>query len=112
MHQKRAQESNSLGDAKHERIAGGERGTGESVGTRRSEVSELRGWLILCPCGIFRSQNNYKDKEVSYVSTVFLVDLTISYKQVRLQTRSVAGFISPNKHITLVDAMAPWSPTD
>ena len=111
-HQKHGQESNSLGDAKHERIAGGERGTGESVGTSFRGF-RVTWWLILCPCGIFRSQNTYKEKEVLFVSTVFLVDLTMSYnKQVRLQTRSVAGFISPNKHIMLVDAMAPWSPTD
>ena len=89
-------------------------GPGEASERRSevSEVSELRGCLILCPCGVFRSQNNLQRKG-GFVSTVFLVDLTISYnKQVRLQTRSVAGFISPNKHIMLVDAMAPWSPTD
>lgn len=40
---KHGQESNSLGDAKHERIAGA---SGESVGRRRSEVSELRGVYV------------------------------------------------------------------
>ena len=77
-------------------------------------LSEQQSQSKLCPCGIFQSQNTYKETEVSYVCTVFLVDLTISCanKQVRFQTGSVAGFISPNKHIMLVDAMAPWSPTD
>ncbi len=42
-----------------------------------------------------------------------LEDLTISYnEQMRLQTRSVDGFISLKQHVMLVDAMTPWSLAD
>ena len=66
---KHGQESNSLGDAKHERIAGGEWGTGEAS-ERRSEVSEVT-WVFDIMSMLHFSESKHLQRNGGFVSTVF-----------------------------------------
>ena len=58
-------------------------------------------------------KNRKKRRRCFWFLLRVLEDLTISYnEQMRLQTRSVDGFISLKQHVMLVDAMTPWSLAD